>query len=118
MQPNPNDLPPEAQEMAQKLQKQIRRLDQIGERKNRFEAENKWLNEGIKALDESNDNEEVFKVTGPVGIKSNKEDLREELSGKIDQIESEIESMKDMEDEIEAKARENQGKLRELMSSV
>lgn len=116
MQPSPQDLPPEAQQMVQKLQKQKQQLEQIGERKNRFKAEDKRLEEGLKALEGADEDKEVFKVVGPVGIKADRDDLEEELSGKKERIESEIESMEDKEDEIEEKAKENQSKLREMMS--
>lgn len=116
MQPSPQDLPPEAQDKIQKLQKQKRKLEQIGEQKNRFKAEDKRLEEGIKALDEADEDKEVFKVVGPVGIKSNREDLKEELSGKKERIKSEIESMENKENEIRESAKENQSKLREMMA--
>ncbi|KXA94410.1 hypothetical protein AKJ37_07630 [candidate division MSBL1 archaeon SCGC-AAA259I09] len=116
MQPSPQDLPPEAQDKIQKLQKQKRKLEQIGEQKNRFKAEDKRLEEGIKALDEADEDKEVFKVVGPVGIKSNREDLKEELSEKKERIKSEIESMENKENEIRESAKENQSKLREMMA--
>lgn len=116
MQPSPQDLPPEAQDKIQKLQKQKRKLEQIGEQKNRFKAEDKRLEEGIKALDEADEDKEVFKVVGPVGIKSNREDLKEELSGKKERIKSEIESMENKENDIRESAKENQSKLREMMA--
>lgn len=116
MQPNSQDLPPEAQNKIETLQNQKEKLQQIAERKYRFKVENKRIESGIDALEEAGDKDEVFKVVGPVGIKTEKNELKEELSNEKEKLEAQIDSMEDKQDYIEEKAKKNQSELREMLS--
>lgn len=116
LQPNSQDLPPEAQKKVRELQKQKEEFRKINERKNQFKAEDRRIKGGLDALEDAEEDSEVFRVSGPVGIKTDKSKLEKELTGKRERIESKIESMEDKESEIEEKAKENQSELRQMLS--
>ena len=116
MQPNQSDLPPQAQQMIGELQKQKQQLQQIGQQKRQFQAEQKRLERALEALDDADEDKEVVKVTGPVGIKSSQDELVEEFTEKKDQIESKLESIEEKEENLKQDAMQKQNKLQEMMS--
>lgn len=113
---SPQDLPPQAQRMIGELQQQQQKLQQLGEQKNQFKAEKIQIEKALDALEETDKNEEVFKVVGPVVVKSERDDLIEELKDKKETMEVKMESMEKKEKDIQEKARDNQQKLQKMMS--
>ncbi|MFW6386266.1 MAG: prefoldin subunit [Candidatus Hadarchaeota archaeon] len=116
MQPNPSNLPPQAQEMIEELQERKKQLQQINEQRNRFKFEQKRTEKALEAINNAEEEKEVFKVVGPVGIKSTQKELKEELSEDKDKIEAKLSSMGKKEEKIREEAEGKQQKLREMMS--
>ncbi|KXA93396.1 hypothetical protein AKJ64_00695 [candidate division MSBL1 archaeon SCGC-AAA259E17] len=102
--------------MIKELEKQKENLQQIAERKNRFKAATNRIKDGLDALDDADGDAEVFKVVGPVGIKTDKDNLENELSNKKERLDAQVESLEDRQSEIEEEAKEKQNKLRQMLS--
>lgn len=97
---SPQDLPPQAQEMIGELQEQQQQLQQIAEQKNQIEAQKKQIEMAFDALDDAGDDAEVFRVVGPVGIKSDREEVEEELTDMKETMDVRLDSMERKEDNI------------------
>lgn len=116
MQPNSQNMPPQAQEMINELQKQKQQLQQLGERKNLLKSNIRRIEDALEALDEADESKEVFRVVGPVGIKSEKGELTNKLSSQKDNMEARLESVGSKEEKVRDKAMEKQNKLQQMLS--
>ncbi len=106
----------EAKQMIGELQKQQQQLQQIDEHKHQIKAQQKYLDKAFDALEDVDEDDDVFRVVGPIGVKSDKEELMEELTDMKEKMETQLKSMESKEDSIQEKAQENQKKLQKMMS--
>ena len=79
---NPQNLPPEAQQMIGELQQSQQQLQQMEQHKMELRAQKSQIDKAVEALKETGEDEEVFRVVGPTVIKSNRNDLLEDLEEK------------------------------------
>lgn len=116
MQPSGQSMPPQAQQMINELQQQKQQLQQMAEQKNLLEARKRQVEEALDALDDVDGDKEVFRVVGPVGIKTEQDDLTENLSDEKEKLGVQLESVESKQEDLEEEAKEKQQKIQEMMS--
>lgn len=102
--------------MIGELQQQQQQLQQMEEQKMELKAQKMQIDKAVEALKETGEDEEVFRVVGPTVIKSERDELLEDLKEKQETLEVKLESLQKKEDEIEDEAKEKQKELRNMMS--
>lgn len=113
---SPQDLPPQAQQMIGKLQRQQQQLQQLGEQRNQLRAQKMQIETALEALEEASEDEEVFKVAGPIIVKSTRDDLIEELEEEKEDMEVKLKSVEKKEGKVKEGAKKNQQELQEMLS--
>lgn len=116
MSQNPNNLPPEAQQMLQQLQQQQQTLQQLNNKKQQLEMQKNEVQKAIDELDKTEGEKKVFKVAGPVLIESNKDDLQDEMNEKKESIGIKLNSIDKKMSKTEESAIENQQKLQKMVA--
>lgn len=78
--------------------------------------EKKELEKALDALDEANEDDEVFKVVGPAVIKSNRESLNDNFGEKKESLDVKLSSLEKKESQIQEKAQNLQQELQKTMT--
>lgn len=110
------DLPPQAQQLIAQLQKQQQQLQQLGEQRQQIKAQERQIEKALDSLEETEEEEDVFKVVGPVVVKSTRDELIDELEERKETMEVKLGSVKKKEKKIQEGAKKGQEKLQKLMS--
>ncbi len=111
-------LPPEAQQLIMQMQAFQQQYQTLNIQR---EALSMQKIESEKALDElkkAKDKEEVFKIVGPVLVKSTKSELVKELGEKKETGELRLKSLEKQEERIREKLEEIQKKLEEYLKGA
>ena len=114
----PIALPPEAQQLLMQLQVFKQQLQAIAMQKEGMHIQKLENSKALEELEKTKDSEEVFKVVGPVLIKSTKKDMEEELTDRNKTIDSRLKTFEKQEKSTTEKAMEIQNKLQEMLSGA
>jgi len=75
------------------------------------------IESALSELEKTKEDEEVFKVVGPILVKKSKGDLKKELEDKRDEINSRIKMIENSEKKIRDNAIKNQENLQKIMNN-
>ena len=106
------NLDKDSQEIIQEMQILEQNLHNILMQKQAFQME---LNECVNALEETQKtNDDIYKLTGSIMIKSNKEDVKKELEEKKKVLELRLSTLDKQESLLESKSKDLQERAKKI----
>lgn len=96
----------------QQLQKQMQNMDMQRQSLNYQKVE---IERALSEVGKSEGNEDMFKIVGPIMIKSSKDKLEKELGDTKDKIDSNLKMLEEGEKKMEEKMKNYQEKLQEML---
>lgn len=105
-------LPPEAQQVIAQLQTFQQQLQATLIQKETLTVQKIEIEKALKELEKTEEKENVYKIVGPLLVKTKKERLVNELKEKLEEIEVRIKSLEKVAKKLEEKIQEKQEKLR------
>jgi prefoldin beta subunit len=109
-------LPSEARELLLQMQQDQNFLQNLLIQKETITLQNREVSSAISSLGEAKS--DVFKVIGPVMIKTDKDSLRKELEELKEQGEVQIKNLAKHEDKLKEKIKNAQGKLQKMLQGA
>ncbi len=109
-------LSPEAQQTLVQLQTFQQQLQVTMYQRDSLTLQKMEIEKALEELEKSASNE-VFKIAGPVLIKTNKEKLIAELKENLESIELKLKSLEKQEEKLREKIKEKQEKLRGILET-
>jgi len=106
-------LTPEAQQILIELQTYQQQTQTVLIQKESLNIQNMEIDRALEELGKTTNND-VYKIVGPILIKSNKKDLEKELNEKKETIELRLKSLKKQEDRLREKLKESQEKFEKI----
>lgn len=106
-------ISPEAQKALMQLQQQQKQLQNIDMQRQSLTYQKMEIERALEEVKKS-ENSEMFKIVGPILIKSSKEKLEKELSDTKDKIDSNLKIIEESEKKIGEKMTSNQEKLQNM----
>ncbi len=107
---------PEAQKMFLQLQQQQKQLQGIDVQRQSLSYQKMEIEKALEEVKKSEDREEMFKIVGPILIKSSKDRLEKELQETTDKINNNLKILEDSEKKLGERMNSNQQKLQEMLS--
>ena len=108
-------LPPEAQQILAQLQTFQQQIQATLLQKDSLNLQKIEIENALKELEKVKEDESVYKIAGPVLIKTKKSELEKELKEKLEEIDVKLKSMDNLLKKLEEKINEKQEKLRSLL---
>ena len=105
-------LPPEAQQVIAQLQTFQQQLQASILQRGSLNLQKLEIEKALEALEKVKENESVYKITGPVLIKTKKSEVEKELKEKLEEIEVKIKSLEKLIKKLEEKIKEKQEKIK------
>jgi prefoldin beta subunit len=106
-------LTPEAQQILIELQTYQQQTQTVLIQKESLNIQNMEIDRALEELGKTTNND-VYKIVGPILIKSNKKELEKELSEKKETIELRLKSLKKQEERLREKLKESQEKFEKI----
>ncbi|UCG95216.1 MAG: prefoldin subunit beta [archaeon] len=109
------EISPEAQKtfvQLQQLQKQIQNMDM---QRQSLMYQKVEIERALEEVKKSEGKEDMFKIVGPIMVKSSKDKLEKELGDTKEKLDSNLKMIEDGEKKIEEKMKSHQEKLQELL---
>jgi len=106
-------LTPETQQILIELQTYQQQTQTVLIQKESLSMQNMEIDKALEELGKTTTND-VYKVIGPILIKSNKKDLEKELNEKKETIELRLKSLKKQEDRLREKLKESQERFEKI----
>lgn len=98
-------VPQDIRRKAMELRREQQKMAQLGKQKEQLQGELTGTENALKAVEKSKEDEDVHKVVGNVMIEKDKEDLKQELREKKENLSSKVEMVEqrfnDMKEGIE-----------------
>lgn len=110
-------LPPEAQQILAQLQTFQQQIQATLIQKDSLNLQKIEIEKALEALEKVKENENVYKIVGPVLIKTEKSEVEKEFKEKLEDIEIKIKSLEKLLKKLEEKIKEKQEKLRSFLES-
>ncbi len=110
------NISPEAQKVFVQLQQMQKQLQNIDMQKQSLTYQKMEIEKALEEVKKCEEKEEMFKIVGPVLIKSSKEKLDKELGGTVEIIEKNLNIIEESEKKIGEKMTSSQEKLQEMLS--
>ncbi|HLE07540.1 MAG TPA: prefoldin subunit beta [archaeon] len=111
-------LPPEAQQLLVQMQTFQHQYQTINVQREALSMQKIESEKALEELKKAKDKEEVFKIVGPVLVKSTKSELIKELGEKKETAELRLKSLEKQEEMLRKKLEENQKKLEGLFKGL
>jgi prefoldin beta subunit len=108
-------IPPLVQEQLAKLQQTQQNLQSILMQKQQLESEKHETEKALEELKKASDDESVFKHAGTIMIKSNKNDLIDELEEQIELAKTKASLLVKQEERLKIALKEQETKIQEIM---
>jgi len=108
-------ISPEAQKAFIQLQQQQKQLQNIEMQRQSFAYQKIEIERALEEVKKCDEKEEMFKIVGPILIKSSKAKLEKELSDIVDKIESNLKIMEESEKKLGEKMNVNQERLQKML---
>ncbi|MCK4634860.1 MAG: prefoldin subunit beta [Candidatus Aenigmarchaeota archaeon] len=109
-------ISPEAQKVFIQLQQMQKQMQNIDMQRQSLTYQKMEIEKALEEVKKCEEKEEMFKIVGPVLIKSSKEKLDNELSETMETIEKNLKIIEDSEKKIGEKMASSQEKLQEILS--
>lgn len=109
-------ISPEAQKVFIQLQQMQKQMQNIDMQRQSLTYQKMEIEKALEEVKKCEEKEEMFKIVGPVLIKSSKEKLDNELSETMETIEKNLKIIEDSEKKIGEKMAGSQEKLQEILS--
>ena len=109
-------ISPEAQQMFLQMQQMQKQLQSIDMQKQNIAYQKMEIEKALEEVKKCDEKEEMFKIVGPIMIKSDKKKLENELSDTTKNIENNLKLLEETEKKIGEKLTSNQEKLQEMLS--
>ncbi|QQG39944.1 MAG: prefoldin subunit beta [Candidatus Aenigmatarchaeota archaeon] len=110
------EIPQQAQQMIMQLQAAQQQLQAFAMQRQSLTMQKHEIEKATEELTSANDKEDVYKLSGPIMVRSTKSKLLDELKERIAKIDSGIKRLEDHEKKIAEKAQENQTKLEKMFA--
>ena len=114
MSSNPQ-IPPMVQEQLAKLQQTQQNFQSILMQKQQLESQKLETEKALEELKKAGDDEAVFKHAGTIMIKSNKNDLLEELEEQMELAKTKASLLAKQEERLKTTLQEQETKIQEMM---
>ena len=114
MSSNPQ-IPPMVQEQLAKLQQTQQNFQSILMQKQQLESQKLETEKALEELKKAGDDEAVFKHAGTIMIKSNKNDLLEELEEQMELAKTKASLLAKQEERLKTTLQEQESKIQEMM---
>src|SRR3989344_3148867 len=111
-------LPPEAQQLLVQMQTFQHQYQTINMQREALSMQKIESEKALEELKKAKDKEDVFKIVGPVLVKSTKSELIKELGEKKETGELRLKSLEKQEERIREKLEEIQKKLEEYLKGA
>ncbi len=111
-------LSPEAQQVLAQLQTFQQQLQATILQRDTLNLQKIEIEKALEELEKVNEKEAVYKLVGPVLLKSTKKELASELKQKLEEIEVRLKSLEKLAGKLEEKIKEKQEKLRTLLGAA
>ena len=108
-------IPPLVQEQLAKFQQAQQNLQSILMQKQQLESEKLETQRALEELKKASDDESVFKHAGTIMIKSNKNDLIDELEEQIELAKTKSSLLIKQEERLKTTIKEQETKIQEMM---
>lgn len=76
------------------------------------------VEKAMEELEKASDKEEVYKLSGPIMVRSSKSKLLEEMKERIGKMENNLKRIEDHEHKLAERVQENQAKLEKMFSGA
>lgn len=106
-------LTPETQQILIELQTYQQQTQTVLIQKESLNIQNMEIDKALEELGKTTTND-IYKIVGPILIKSSKKDLEKELNEKKETIELRLKSLKKQEDRLREKLKESQEKFEKI----
>ena len=110
------ELPPQIQEQLQRLQQMQQTLQAVATQKQRLETELNEAERAIEELEKTSGEAPVFKMVGSILVRSNKDNLLNDLKEKKEIINTRVTILGKQEERARNRVKEMQEKLQEKLS--
>jgi prefoldin beta subunit len=110
-------IPPLVQEQLAKLQQTQQNFQSILMQKQQLESEKLETEKALEELKKAGDDESVFKHAGTIMIKSNKNDLVEELEEHIELAKTKSSLLVKQEERLKTTLKEQEAKIQEMVKN-
>jgi len=111
-------IPPMVQEQLAKLQQTQQNFQSILMQKQQFESEKLEAEKALEELKKTSDDELVFKHAGTIMIKSNKNDLIEELEEQMELAKTKASILVKQEERLKTTLKEQETKIQEMIQNT
>ena len=111
-------LPPEAQQLLIQMQAFQQQYQTLGMQREALSMQKIESEKALEELKKTKDKEEVFKIVGPVLVKSTRQDLIKELGEKKEMADMRLKSLEKQEERIREKLEEIQKKLEGMFKGI
>ncbi len=111
-------LPPEAQQLLVQMQTFQHQYQTINVQREALSMQKIESEKALEELKKAKDKEEVFKIVGPVLVKSTKSELIKELGEKKETADLRLKSLEKQEEMLRKKLEENQKKLESMFKGL
>ena len=108
-------IPAQAQQLLIQLQQLQQQLQQLAQQKQIMEIQKLELDKALEELEKTQSKEEVYKMVGPILVKTEKAKLEKDLSDKKESIEVRIKRLDSQMDKMQEKAKETQMSLQKIL---
>lgn len=112
------NLTPEAQQLIAQMQTFQAQYQTIAVQKESIALQGVETDKALEELKKIKEREEVFKIVGPVLVKSTKAEMLKELSEKKEMAEVRMKSIDKQEEKLREKLQETQKKLEEIFKGL
>ena len=116
MSSNPQ-IPPLVQEQLARLQQTQQNFQSIMMQKQQLESEKLETEKALEELKKAGDDESVFKHAGTIMIKSNKNDLIEELEEQVELAKTKASLLVKQEERLKTTLKEQETKIQEMIQN-
>ena len=111
-------IPPLVQEHLAKLQQTQQNFQSILMQKQQLESEKLEIEKALEELKKASDDELVFKHAGTIMIKSNKNDLIEELEEQMELAKTKASILVKQEERLKTTLKEQETKIQEMIQNT
>jgi len=111
-------IPPMVQEQLAKLQQTQQNFQSILMQKQQLESEKLETEKALEELKKASDDELVFKHAGTIMIKSNKNDLIEELEEQMELAKTKASILVKQEERLKTTLKEQETKIQEMIQNT
>jgi len=108
------ELPPNVQNQLMQFQQLQQQLQMIIYQKQQFETQLKEMEKAIEEMNKSG-SDEVFKMAGGILVKRNKDEVKEELSEKMETMQLRITTFEKQEEKMQKRYTELQENLQKVI---